>query len=222
MKIGLTAIIGGLAFWAAAAGAIAAPANAQDRDTNAEAWVQEIADDATAMLSDPETSALEAAGEFHNLLSEKAAMRNFGRSALGAYSRTIGDDDFDQFVALLEQYGAGVVQGRFSEYAGQSIMVRTSTVDERENFAYVGVESDILRANGSRQASVRWLLLRRGDAYRIYDITVETLDETATFSLLQTQREEFQSVLRSNGDDFDALFEYLREGIVESGVEPVN
>jgi len=195
---------------------------AADRDLNAETWVQNLANDATASLANTDMSSDEAAQEFQTILIENAAMRNFGRSTLGPYSRIISDTDFDRFVALLKQYGASVVQSRFSEYEGQTILVTDSSVDARENFSYVNVNSDILSAQGSVLASVRWLLIRRGEEYRVYDLTVETNDETATFSLLQTQREEFQSILRGNGDDFESLFNFLRTRIVQAGMTPAN
>ncbi len=225
MKSGVTALIsGGLAFFLVLAGPVFAmpAAMAADRDLAAEAWVQDLANEATAVLGDPATDADDIAAEFQGLLVEHAAMRNFGRSALGAYSRTISDSDFDRFVALLEQYGTSVVQSRFSEYSGQSILVTGSAVDVRTNFAYVSVDSDVLNVHGNVQASVRWLLIRRGAEYRVYDLTVETTDETATFSLLQTQREEFNSVLTSNGGRFEALFDYLRAHISEAGLDPAN
>jgi len=197
-------------------------ASAADRDLDAETWVQDLATEATEMLSSSDTTGTDIAVEFQSLLTEQAAMRNFGRSALGPYSRTLDDDEFDRFIALLEQYGTGVVRSRFSEYSGQTIVVTDSSVDARENFAYVNVNSDVLSIHGDVTASVRWLLIRRGGDYRVYDITVETTDETATFSLLQTQREEFNSVLSSNGGRIEFLLDYLRQRIRESGMEPAN
>lgn len=216
--------IGGFAFLMAfvTPGLAMAPAGAADRDLVAEEWVQGIANDAAAILADADTTDDEIVAEFQSLIVENAALGSFGRSALGAYSRTISEEDFDRYIALLGQYATSVVQSRFSEYAGQSILVTGSSVDNRDSYAYVNVNSDVLSAEGDVQATVRWLLIRRDAAYRVYDITVETTDESASFSLLQTQREEFNSILSSNGGNFDALFDYLRQRIREAGVEPAN
>jgi phospholipid transport system substrate-binding protein len=216
--------IGGVAFLMAfvTPGLAMAPADAADRDLAAEAWVQDLATQATDLLGNSDTTTSDVASEFQTLLVEHTALRSFGRSALGAYSRIISDEDFNRYIALLEQYGTSVVRSRFSEYSGQTVVVTGSSVDTRDNFDYVNVDSDVLDVNGDLQASVRWLLIRRNGEYRVYDITVETTDETATFSLLQTQREEFNSILSSNGGDFNALFDYLRQRIREAGMTPSN
>lgn len=216
--------IGGFAFLLAfvTPGLAMAPADAADRDLAAETWVQEIANNAAEIMSHPGTTSDQVVAEFETLITEHAALGSFGRSALGAYSRTISEADFDKYVALLGQYATSVVQSRFSEYSGQSILVTGSSVDERDSFAYVNVNSDVLDQNGDVQASVHWLLIRRDGDYRVYDITVETTDESASFSLLQTQREEFNSILSSNGRDINALLDYLRQRIREAGLEPAN
>jgi len=216
--------VGGLAFLMAFAtpGLAMAPADAADRDLAAEAWVQDIANQAAEIMSDPATTSDQIVGDFQTLIIGNAALGSFGRSALGAYSRAISEADFDRYIALLGQYATSVVQNRFSEYSGQSILVTGSSVDPRESYAYVNVNSDVLNADGDVQATVRWLLIRRDGQYRVYDITVETTDESASFSLLQTQREEFNSVLSSNGGDINALFEYLRQRIREAGGVPAN
>jgi len=220
-QIWMAAGVALLLAFAAPVGAMTSASGA-DRDLAGESWVQDLANQATAMLGNPDTTEEVVAAEFQDLLVEHAALRNFGRSTLGAYTRVISDEDFDRFVALLEQYGTSVVRGRFSEYSGQTIVVTGSSVDTRENFAYVNVNSDVLDQFGDVQASVRWLLIRRGQDYRVYDLTVETIDETATFSLLQTQREEFNSVLSGNGGRIEALLDYLRQRIREAGLVPAN
>lgn len=216
--------LGAVAFLLAFAtpGLAMAPADAADRDLAAEEWVQDIANNAAEIMSDPGTTADTIVSDFENLIVTNAALGSFGRSALGAYSRTISEADFDTYVALLGQYATSVVQGRFSEYSGQTILVTGSSVDARDAFAYVNVNSDVLSAEGDVQATVRWLLIRRDGQYRVYDITVETTDESASFSLLQTQREEFNSILSGNAGNFEALFDYLRQRIREAGGTPAN
>ncbi len=206
----------------AVAVALMLSASASAQDSTAEAWVQGIANQATAILNDPENSTDDLAAEFQTLIVENTAMRNFGRSALGAYSRVITDDEFEQFIELIEQYATSVMRGRFEEYSGESMIVTGSSVDLREGFAYVNVESDVLSAEGEHLASVRWLLIRHGDQFRIYDLIVETPDEAGTFSLLQTQREEFNSIITSHGGRIAPLLRYLRDRIRENGMTPAN
>jgi len=119
-------------------------------------------------------------------------------------------------------YGVGVVddQSEPRSVAGRrplqhlEVAIRVATDED-------GAFADFL-IDGDRLAGVRWLLIRREDQYRVYDLTVETPDENGTFSLLQTQREEFNSVLSSNGGRIGLLLDYLRDRIRESGMTPAN
>lgn len=198
------------------------PTTALAQDHGAEVFVQDLANRATAMLGNPENNVDDVVAEFQTLLVENVALRNFGRSALGPYSRVATEEEFEQYIELLEQYATSVIRGRFEKYSGQTVIVTGSSVDVRTNFAYVSVESDILSVEGDHLASIRWLLIRRERDYRIYDITVETPDESGTFSLLQTQREEFNSIISSHGGRVRALLRYLRDRIRENGMTPAN
>jgi len=203
-----------------AIGLLASPAAA--RDTDGEVFVQSMANDATALLNDETLNEQAVISQFQTLFIQKTAIRQFGRSALGAYSRTTSDDEFNQYIELLEQYATAIVATNLSEYSGEEIVVRDSSIDERANFAYVNIDSDVIGRNGNRIAGVRWLLIRRGGEYRIYDITVETPAEEGTFSLLQTQREMFSSIISNNGNRINPLLRYLRDQITESGMTPAN
>lgn len=199
---------------------LATPALA--RDEAAEAWVQSLADRATGILSNPDIDEETIVTEFQTLLTEHAALRSFGRSALGAYQRVATEEEFEQYIELLEQYATSVIRSRFTEYSNQTMSVTGSTIDARANFDYISVESDILDVEGERLAGVRWILIHRNGEYRVYNIVVETPAETGTFSLLQTQQEEFNSIITGNGGRISALLRYLRNKIREAGMEPAN
>lgn len=197
------------------------PVHAQE-DTAAEAWVQDLADHAISIMSNPASTEADIVTEFQTLLVEHAALRQFGRSALGTYARDITDEEFEQYVELLEQYASSVVRSRLDQYSGETLTVAGSSVNERSNFAYVSVDSNITNVDGEHLAGVRWLLIRREGEYRVYDITVEAPAETGTFSLLQTQREEYTSIITQNNGRICALLRYLRDRIREQGMEPAN
>jgi len=196
------------------------PVSAQD--TNGETFVQTLADEATGILNDESMNDTVLVAEFQNMFIQKTAIRQFGRSALGPYSRVATDEEFDQYIELLEQYATSIVASNLSEYSGERIVVNGSTVEERSSYAYVNVDSDVMSRNGDKIAGVRWLLIRREGEYRLYDITVEAPAEEGTFSLLQMQREEFGSIISNNGDRIRPLLRYLRTRITESGMTPAN
>ncbi len=202
------------------AATMAVPAFAQDE--TAEAWVQSLADRGIEIMSDSSRSQDDIISEFQALLVENTAMRQFGRSALGSYSRDLSDDEFEQYIELLEQYASSIVRARLDQYSGETLTVSGSSVNERSSFAYVSVESDVRNLDNEHLAGVRWLLIRREGAYRVYDITVEAPAEAGTFSLRQTQQEEFTSAITQNDGRARSILRYLRNRIREQGMEPAN
>ncbi len=192
------------------------------RDSDGEVFVQNLANEATMVLSDGSLSPDQVANQFQTVITENTALRQFGRSALGPYSRVVTDDEFDQYIELLEQYAASVIRSRFDEYSGEQIQVKDSSVDDRENYSWVSVNSDVMSQGGEYIAGVQWTLIRRDGAYRVYDITLQAPAEEGTFSLLQTQREEFGSIIANNGDSVGPLLGYLRDRIREAGMAPAN
>ncbi len=196
--------------------------NAFAQDEVAEAWVQNLADRGIGILSDPARTQDDIVSEFQMLLVENAALRQFGRSVLGSYARDLSDEEFEQFIELLEQYASSVVRSRLGEYSGETLTVTGSSVNERTGFAYVSVDSDVRNADNEHLAGVRWLLVRRDGDYRVYDITVEAPAESGTFSLRQTQQEEFTSAITQNNGRAQTILRYLRNRIREQGLVPAN
>lgn len=201
---------------------VASSSMALAQDDAAEAWVQDLADRGIGILGDPALSQDDIIAEFQDLLVENAALRQFGRSVLGAYSRDLTDEEFEQYIELLEQYASSVVRSRLDQYSGETLTVTDSTVNERSSFAYVSVDSDVRNVDNEHLAGVRWLLVRRDGDYRVYDITVEAPAEVGTFSLRQTQQEEFTSAITQSDGRARSILRYLRNRIREQGMEPAN
>lgn len=197
-------------------------AYAQDNDEAAEAWVQNLADRGIEILGDPARTHDDIVAEFQALMVENVALRQFGRSVLGSYARDLTDEEFEQYIELLEQYASSVVRARLDQYSGETLTVTDSSVNERSSFSYVSVDSDVRNVDNEHLAGVRWLLVRRDGEYRIYDITVEAPAEVGTFSLRQTQQEEFTSAITQSDGRARSILRYLRSRIREQGMEPAN
>ncbi len=203
-----TALLAGLTVIIALFAAV--PARA-DTDGDAEAFITMLADETLAVMSDPERSPADKKGAFRTLLVQNTAIDRFGRSALGQYSRLPTDAEFAEYVDALEDYAVMLLFARFSLFVDHTIDVTGSQVLERRTTTYVVVPTDVRDPTRSPVATVQWILLREDDGYKIFDIRVQTPSESATFSLLSTQRDEFTQTLRTNGRDMSALIQFLRD-----------
>ena len=184
---------------------------AADGDKAAESYISDLAVETLEVLSDPQRSHADKTGAFRRLLVTNTAIERFGRSALGQYSRLPTDSEFDEYVDALEDYAVMLLYSRFSLFADHSIEVTGSEVVERRTTTYVVVPTEVRDPAHSLVATVQWILLKEDSGYRIFDIRVQTPSESATFSLLSTQRDEFTQILRTNGRDMAALINFLRE-----------
>lgn len=209
---------------------------AKHQDRDAEAFVQDISDKGIAIIDQATWSTDRKRTEFRNLMSRHIAFRFFGRSALGPFARVPSTEQFNAYVELLKDYAAYAMQSQLNEYVGKKVRVLSSKVKESGRLAYVAVESEVFdRASGRIEGSANWLLIRQprkaehsaasGDGatpaafqtaagstygYKVFDLTLQTAGESASFSLLQTQRDEFTAILSRNNRDFDELLEYIR------------
>ncbi len=187
-----------------------APAHAGD-DAAAEGFISELATETLAILSDTDRSEADKEGAFRTLLLDNTAIERFGRSALGQYSRLPTDAEFMEYLDALEDYAVQILTSQFGLFTDHTVTVTDSTIHERTNTTYVIVPTDVRDPNRALVAVVQWILIRDAAEYKIFDIRVQTPGESATFSLLQTQRDEFANVLRQNGRTMGALITYLRD-----------
>lgn len=209
------------------------------QDRAAEQFVQEIASEGIAIIDNTEWTVNQKRERFRDLMGKHIAFRFFGRSALGPFARVPSEEQFKRYVELLQDYAAYSMQSQLNEYVGQAVRVLSSRVKDSGRLAYVSVSSEVYdRASGNIEGTARWVLIRRlnektrsesstgamkkaeatvaegGNAqYKVYDLVLQTAGESASFSLLQTQRDEFTAILTKNRRNFEALLDHIREQI---------
>lgn len=184
-------------------------------DPDAESFIGKLADEVLTTLDDPNTTTEVRNEKFRKLFLDNTAIRVFGRSALGRYARLATEDELQTYYGLLEDYAVQIMQLRLKDYtAGTKFVVTGSELQERPKVSRAFVESDVIGADGEKKAAVRWVLLKSATSpYKIYDISVMTPSEGGTFSLLETQRSEFDAVISNNGRKISALLDFLRQQI---------
>ena len=139
------------------------------------------------------------------IASETVDINGIGYYTLGAYRKTINENEINQYEKLFEQYFLKSFSSRLAEYSNPEIEVVSKT-KLNENYTIV---SSILVATEQRpEVKIDWRIYTKNpEKPLIRDLIIEGL------SLARTQKEEFSSIIQSNDGDINALFSTLKEFI---------
>ena len=139
------------------------------------------------------------------IASETVDIEGIGYYTLGAYRKSINDEQIKQYKILFEQYFLKSFSSRLAEYSNPEIEV-ISKKKLNENYTMV---SSILVATEQRpEVKIDWRIYTKNpENPKIRDLIIEGL------SLVRTQKEEFSSIIQSNDGDINALFSTLKEFI---------
>jgi len=197
-------------------GLVLAPAAFAERDAKAEAFIDALSDKAIALLEDEALSEAEKTEQFRELLLANVDLRRFGRSALGQFSRLPTEAQFETYLELLGAYASATFQAQLGAYDGQRVDITGSRVRPQQGrLDYVTVDADVFSKSDEKLGAITFVLIRGDGQYKIFDVTLITPEESGTFSLLTTQRDEFTAVLNQNNRDFEALLAFLRSRVEE-------
>tara|TARA_B110000027_G_scaffold47506_1_gene52127 strand:+ start:199 stop:795 length:597 start_codon:yes stop_codon:yes gene_type:complete len=139
------------------------------------------------------------------IASETVDIEGIGYYTLGAYRKSINDEQIKQYKILFEQYFLKSFSSRLAEYSNPEIEV-ISKKKLNENYTMV---SSILVATEQRpEVKIDWRIYTKNpENLKIRDLIIEGL------SLARTQKEEFSSIIQSNDGDINALFITLKNFI---------
>ena len=180
---------------------VTAPAVARADVTAPEAFIHELADRALGLVTDKNTDMAAKRARFDELLSDTFDMEGIGRFLLGRYWRLATPEERDAYLKAFKESIVYTYTARFDEYAGQKLVVDGS----REDGQFTLVNSRIVDPNGSADVKVEWRLIRQGDSFKVVDVVIEGV------SMSVTQRQEYASVIQSNGGEVKALVKALNE-----------
>ena len=143
--------------------------------------------------------------KLQEIAKDTVDINGIGFYTLGAYRKTISDDQLKQYKILFEQYFLKSFSSRLAEYSNPEIEV-TSKKKLNENYTIV---SSILVSTAKRpEIQIDWRVYTKNpEVPLIRDLIIEGL------SLARTQREEFSSIIQSNDGDINALFVTLKKFI---------
>tara|TARA_B110000037_G_scaffold209310_1_gene258342 strand:- start:66 stop:656 length:591 start_codon:yes stop_codon:yes gene_type:complete len=134
---------------------------------------------------------------------ETVDINGIGYYTLGAYRKTINDDQIKEYETLFEQYFLKSFASRLAEYSNPEIEVISK---KKLNKNYTMVSSILVSTEQRPEVKIDWRIYTKNlKNPLIRDLIIEGL------SLARTQKEEFSSIIRSNDGDINALFATLKE-----------
>ena len=137
------------------------------------------------------------------IAKETVDIKGIGFYTLGSKRKSLTGEEKKRYISLFEKYFLKSFSSRLAEYTNPEIDVINK---EKLNDSYTIVNS-VLKATKERpEINIDWRIYTKDpNNPLIRDLIIEGL------SLARTQKEEFSSVLGSNENNIDALFEVLEE-----------
>jgi phospholipid transport system substrate-binding protein len=176
----------------------------QSYSIEADVFVQSTVNRASQVLNN-EYSKEEKIEKLKQIASETVDINGIGYYTLGAYRKTISENEINQYKILFEKYFLKSFSSRLAEYSNPEIEV----VSKKElNKNYTMVSSILVGTEQRPEVKIDWrIYTKNSEKPLIRDLIIEGL------SLARTQKEEFSSIIQSNNGDINALFSTLREFI---------
>jgi phospholipid transport system substrate-binding protein len=187
----------------------AAPVVAMEKSEKESAFIELLADQAIAALSDQSISLEARETRFRQLLRDGFAMRKIGRFVVGRYWKSMTPDQQGEYQALFSSWVLKSYSAQLGGYSGQKFEVYgTAKAGSKDIF----VRTRIVRPGGA-PLRCDWRVRKFKNGYKVVDVVIEGV------SMLSTQRAEFSAVLRKFGADglIDALQTRLTKFPATSG-----
>ena len=169
------------------------------------AVITTLADKALAEIKKNSAARPQMEANFKVLLETYFDVPSISRFVLARYWRVATEAERAEFTKLFEQLVVQSYAARFSEYSGETFKIN-NVVKNQPDPGDAIVHSTI-QAAGQEPVRADWRLKATGGHYRIVDVKIEGV------SMVQTFRDEFASVIRTNGGTVNGLNEALRKKI---------
>ena len=165
-------------------------------------FVQSTVNRASKILSD-DISKEQKIEELKKIAKDTVDIRGIGFYTLGSSRKKLDENEKKKYAVLFEEYFLKSFANRLAEYTNPEIDVYAK---EKLNEKYTIVNS-LLKATDQRpEVKIDWRIYTKNPTNPlIRDLIIEGL------SLARTQKEEFSSILNSNDNDINVLFQTLEE-----------
>jgi|TARA_B110000495_G_scaffold146917_1_gene129808 phospholipid transport system substrate-binding protein len=139
------------------------------------------------------------------IASETVDIKGIGFYTLGSYRKNISEAQRKEYEKLFNNYFLKSFSSRLAEYSNPEIEVKSK---KKLNENYTMVTSVLVGTDQRPEVNINWRVYTKDPLNPlIRDLIIEGL------SLARTQKEEFSSIIESNGGDIQFLFETLKNFI---------
>jgi len=165
-------------------------------------YVQATVNKASEILSKNITKE-EKINQLKIIARDTVDIKAVGFYSLGSIRKNLDSDQKAEYLNLFENYFLKSFSSRLSEYTNPKIEVIGNKV---LNENYTIVNSVLVATSDRPEVKIDWRVYTKNpDSPLIRDLIIEGL------SLARTQKEEFGSILNSNNNDINILFQTLKE-----------
>ena len=167
-------------------------------------FVLSTIDKASEILSS-ESSKDEKIVQLRDIAKNTVDIRGIGFYSLGSHRKSLDSDQKKEYLKIFEQYFLKSFSSRLAEYSDPKIRVDSQ---EKLNEKYTMVSSILLAGEDKPEVKIDWRIVTKDpNSPLIIDVVIEGV------SLAKVQKEEFNSIIQSNGGDIKVLFTTLQEFI---------
>ena len=146
---------------------------------------------------------VERVEKLKEIASDTVDINGIGYYTLGAYRKSINDEQLKQYNFLFRQYFLKSFSSRLAEYSNPEIKVVSKKKLDKN---YTMVSSVLVSTEQRPEVKIDWRIYTKNpENPKIRDLIIEGL------SLARTQKEEFSSIIQSNDGDINYLFSTLKE-----------
>ena len=167
-------------------------------------FIQSIVDEASQVLVTNITKE-EKIDKLKSIAIKSVDIKGIGLYSLGSHRKNLSDGQKEEYNDLFRKYFLKSFASRLSDYTDPKINVLSQ---KKLNEKYTMVSSLLVATGKTPEVKIDWRVYTKNpDQPLIRDLIIEGL------SLAKTQKEEFNSVIQSNGGDINALFLNLKNFI---------
>ena len=167
-------------------------------------FIQSVVDEASQVLVTNVTKE-EKMDKLKSIAIKSVDIKGIGLYSLGSYRKNLSDGQKEEYNDLFRKYFLKSFASRLSDYTDPKINVLSQ---KKLNEKYTMVSSLLVATEKTPEVKIDWRVYTKNpDQPLIRDLIIEGL------SLAKTQKEEFNSVIQSNGGDINALFLNLKNFI---------
>ena len=165
-------------------------------------FIEEITSEASSVLASKDSKE-DKILKLKKIAENSVDIIGIGLYSLGKHRKTINSDQKKTYNKLFREYFLKSFSNRLVDYSDPKIEIQS---EEKVSDKYTIVRSLLVATDKRPEVKLDWRVYTKDpNNPLIRDLVIEGL------SLARTQKEEFNSIIVSNNNNFDALFNNLRE-----------